>query len=126
MGEPSTRASSTERDDFPENWANRVKVLCEKYPSAPRSQVIALLKKHHGAACVADHELQEIIAEKEERARQNAERQAEIAMQDQEYYESLLMDQHQQAQRQEDEAAERKQAEELKLQQEKEAEASRE
>merc|ERR1712146_477942 len=58
----------------------------------------------------------------EERAQQNAERQAEIAMQDQEYYESMLMDQARESQRKEAEAEERQQAEELKRKQEEEAE----
>lgn len=126
--QPSTRASSTfsHSEDFPESWAHRLKVICEKYPSEPRSQVIALLKKHDGAACVAEHDLQAIIREKEEKARKNAERQAEIAMQDQEYHESLLMDQHQEMQRKEAEEVERKQAEELKRKQAEEAQANRE
>lgn len=126
--QPSTRASSTfsHNEEFPENWAHRLKVICDKYPSAERSQVIALLKKHDGAACVAEHDLQQILREKEERARQNAERQAEIAMQDQEYHECLLMDQHKEIQRKEAEVAERKQAEELKRKQAEEAQANRE
>lgn len=123
---PSTRASSARSEDFPESWTHRLTVICGKYPSAPRPQVIALLKKHDGAACLVEHELQEIIRVKEEQAKQNAERKAEIEMQNQEYYESLLMDQHQESQRKEIEAAERKQAEERKRKQAEEAEANRE
>lgn len=113
-------------DDFPENWAHRLKVICEKFPSAGKAQVVALLKKHSGAACVVEHELTEIIRVKEEQARQNAERKMEIDMQNEEYHESLLMDQHRQIQRKEEEEVDRKQAEELKRKQAEEAEANRE
>merc|ERR1712176_566020 len=78
--QPSTRASS-DSEEFPENWAHRLNVICKKYPSEPRSQVLSLLKKHNGAACVVEHELQEIIRVKEDQTRQLAERQAEIAIQ---------------------------------------------
>jgi len=127
FSQPSTRASSRgSENDFPESWAHRLQVICDKFPSAPRSQVVALLKKHTGAACVVEHDLQEIVRVKEEQAQQNAERQAEIAMQNEEYHESLLMDQHRQIQRKEAEEAEREQADDLKRKQAEEAQANRE
>jgi len=124
----STRTSSREEpvDDFPENWAYRLKVISDKFPSAPRSQVVSLLKKHLGAACVVEHELQEITRVKEERAQENAERQAEIAMQNEEYHESLLMDQHRQIQIKQAEEIERQSADELKRKQAEEAQVNHE
>lgn len=126
FSQPSTRASSGGSEEFPENWAHRLKAICEKYPAATQTQVIALLKKHSGVACVVEHELQELLRVKEEQSRQNAERQAEIAVQNEEYFEALLMDQHKEVQRKEDEEAKRKQAEELKCQQAEETQANRE
>lgn len=113
-------------DDFPENWGHRLKMICDKFPSVPRAQVVALLKKHTGAACVVEHDLQEIVRVKEEQAAQNAERQAEIAMQNEEFHESLLMDQHREVQRKEAEEVERKQSDELKRKQAEDAQANRE
>jgi len=139
--QPSTRASSRDReppaDDFPENWGHRLKMICDKFPSVPRAQVVALLKKHTGAACVVEHDLQEIVRVKEEQAAQNAERQAEIAMQNEEFHESLLMDQHRELQLKEElelkevqrksaEEVERKQSDELKRKQAEDAQANRE
>lgn len=118
FSDASTRASSGDEEDIPENWANRLKIICEKFPTTPRSQVVSLLKKHHGAACVVEHELQEMITAKEEQATQAAERQAEIAMQDQEYFESLLMDQAQEAQRKEEQQLRKAEEELLRQQQE--------
>jgi len=134
---PSTRASSRDSEDFPDNWAHRFKVICEKFPSVPQSQIRSLLKKHSGVACVVEHDLVEMAKVKEEQAAQNAERQAEIAMQNEELFESLLIDQQKEAQRKEVEEVEkaskkeaeevdRLQAEELKCNQAKEAEANRE
>jgi len=123
--EPSTRASTAGSEDFPENWKRRIQVVCDKHPLIPRSQVVALFKKHSGAACVVDDELQQISRTKEEKARENAERRAEIDMQNQEYYESLLMDQHQELQRKEAEEEKRRQEEEAKLKLAEEAEAAR-
>jgi len=124
----STRASSSgsEPDDFPENWAHRLKMICDKFPSVPRAQVVSLLKKHTGAACVVEHDLQEIVRVKEEQAAQNAMRQAEIAMQNEEFHESLLMDQHREAERKQAEEIQRQQSDELKRKQAEDAEASRE
>lgn len=122
---PSIQASSELCEDFPENWAHRLKMICEKYPSASRSQVISLLNKHGGAACIVEHELEEITRVKEEQARQNAARQAEIDMQNQEYHESLLMDQHRELHRKEAQEAERRQVEELERKRAEEAQATR-
>lgn len=77
-------------------------MLQNKFPWAPRSQVLRSLKKHSGAACNVENELQEISSAKEEQARLSAERQAEVAMQNEEFRESLLMDQHREAQCKED------------------------
>jgi len=123
---PSTRASSRSSEDFPENWTKRLQIIGDKFPSAPRAQVIALFKKHQGAACMVEHELNEKKTEMDEKAKLNAERQAEIAMQNEEYFEALLMDQGKEAQRKETEEVERQQAEELKRKQAEEAEVSRE
>lgn len=122
---PSTRASSRDSEDIPDNWAHRLKVISEKFPSIPQSQVIALLKKHAGVACMVEHDLQEVVRVKEEQARVNADRQAEIAMQNEELFESLLIDQQKEVQRKELEEVERQQAEELRCKEAKEAEANR-
>jgi len=126
FSESTTRASSADSEDFPENWAHRLKVICEKFPSVPRSQVITLLKKHNGAACVAEEDLRSIIHAEEVQAQQNAERRAEIDMQDEEYRESLLMDQQREEERKKAELEERKQVQEVMQQQEEEAQAIRE
>jgi hypothetical protein len=123
---PSTRASSRSSEDFPENWTKRLQIIGDKFPAVSRSQLIALFKKHQGAACMVEHELNEKKAEMEEKAKQNAERQAEIAMQNEEYFEALLMDQHKEAQRKEAEEVERQQAEELKRKKAEELELNRE
>jgi len=86
--------------DFPEKWDHRLAVLQKKYPEAARSQIIKSLKKHDGAACIVDIDLQEIV----EKKRMNVERQNEKDMQDEEYRECLLMDQHRQEQVKETEA----------------------
>jgi hypothetical protein len=123
--EPSTRASSRDSQDFPEKWKGRIEIICKKYPTIPRSQVIGLFKECSGAACVVDDRLQEMIRVKEEKERQNADRKAEIDIQNQEYYESLLMDQQQEIQRKEAEQEKQKQEEEMQRKQAEDAEAAR-
>jgi hypothetical protein len=108
--EPARRSPSPD-EDVPEKWEHRLNVLMKKFPTATRSEVIKSLKKHDGAACIADNDLQELV----EKKRINAERQQEIAMQDSEYQESLLMDQHRQAENKEMEAVKKK-SEELERQ----------
>lgn len=112
----SAFSSPASGEDFPANWATRIQKICNKFPSASPAQVIALLNKHHGAAYLAEQELHA----KEVQALENVWRQKEIFMQDQEFLESLSIDQ-QKKEEEELQRAQRKKEEEEELQRVQEA-----